>query len=561
MAKVILNEEEICKEYVDTTIGVESMALKYHVGKKRIRDILNRHNIEIKRPGGQTLKECFIVSDPKKKKYVNGDDYHYIVKDKYGEWVSKDIDNRGGFLTSFIREKYAIEIPSLYDRDKYYKKTGDYWWEQFLTYEKVKNADTKSCPYCDWETIDVENKSGAFEQHLLKAHNITKIEHLKSYPSDRDYFRAVATIIDVQMECDSSKFVTCKVCGKKMKKISNAHLKLHDITKDEYIIKYGKDDIMCDETYVKYKNIAHKANLTIGEMGGDRFTSKAEVEISNYLTDKGLFNKKDRSILDGQELDIYIPSKQVAIEYNGNVWHTEYFGGKDRNYHINKLNNCNQKGVKLIQIFEDEYLSNKELILNKIGYILGLNYDKEKVYARQCEVRTIYKYEAEEFLNKYHVQGFARATIYYGAFYKENLVGVMCFKDGNIKNKCWDIVRFATNYNYRCIALGSKMFSAFLKDTKATEVISFADRRWTTDIYDNLYTKMGFVVDSVGRPDYKYYLMKNGTNRRIHKMSLSKKTMQTKYELDSRMTESEMAKELGYDRIWDCGLVKYVWRK
>lgn len=27
------------------------------------------------------------------------------------------------------------------------------------------------------------------------------------------------------------------------------------------------------------------------------------------------------------------------------------------------------------------------------------------------------------------------------------------------------------------------------------------------------------------------------------------------------MTETEMAKELGYDRIWDCGLIKYVYTK
>ena len=27
------------------------------------------------------------------------------------------------------------------------------------------------------------------------------------------------------------------------------------------------------------------------------------------------------------------------------------------------------------------------------------------------------------------------------------------------------------------------------------------------------------------------------------------------------MTETEMAKELGYDRIWDCGLIKYVWER
>ena len=27
------------------------------------------------------------------------------------------------------------------------------------------------------------------------------------------------------------------------------------------------------------------------------------------------------------------------------------------------------------------------------------------------------------------------------------------------------------------------------------------------------------------------------------------------------MTELEMTRELGYYRIWDCGLFKYVWRK
>jgi len=26
------------------------------------------------------------------------------------------------------------------------------------------------------------------------------------------------------------------------------------------------------------------------------------------------------------------------------------------------------------------------------------------------------------------------------------------------------------------------------------------------------------------------------------------------------MTELEMARELGYDRIWDCGLIKYVYK-
>lgn len=27
------------------------------------------------------------------------------------------------------------------------------------------------------------------------------------------------------------------------------------------------------------------------------------------------------------------------------------------------------------------------------------------------------------------------------------------------------------------------------------------------------------------------------------------------------MTETEMVQSLGYDRIWDCGLFKYIWHK
>lgn len=41
---------------------------------------------------------------------------------------------------------------------------------------------------------------------------------------------------------------------------------------------------------------------------------------------------------------------------------------------------------------------------------------------------------------------------------------------------------------------------------------------------------------------------------------ITKTVLNKKYEFPMTMTEAEMTKELGYDRIWDCGLFKYVWR-
>ena len=138
----------------------------------------------------------------------------------------------------------------------------------------------------------------------------------------------------------------------------------------------------------------------------------------------------------------------------------------------------------------------------------------------------------------------------------------MCFKNGNLKNPCWELVRYATNDEYICIGVGGKLFNYFIINYEPEKVISFADRRWTVDPYNNLYTKLGFILDKFNAPDYRYYKdeSKNGLKyERIHKMKFNKKKIAKEYGFPLTMTETEMAKELGYDRIWDCGLIKYVW--
>ena len=83
--------------------------------------------------------------------------------------------------------------------------------------------------------------------------------------------------------------------------------------------------------------------------------SKNEDEIADIISNFYPVERNNRSILGGLELDMYIPSCKVAIEYNGLRWHSEQFK-PDKNYHLNKLLKCQEKGIKLIQIFEDEYL-------------------------------------------------------------------------------------------------------------------------------------------------------------------------------------------------------------
>ena len=282
--------------------------------------------------------------------------------------------------------------------------------------------------------------------------------------------------------------------------------------------------------------------------------SMAEDEIMELLRSLSP-QQRNREVLDGKELDIYIPSLHLGIEYNGLRWHSEEFG-KDKHYHLDKLNDCNKYGIRLIQIFEDEWLNHREICESKLRQICGLN-TNPKVYARKCIIAEVKNTEAKVSLNDNHIQGYAPATVYLGAFYENKLVGVMSFKREN--DGYWELNRFATDINYQCIGVGGKLFKHFISNFSFTEIKSFADRRWTTDPQDNLYTKLGFELVEFTTPDYRYY--KDNIMERRHKFGFRKQILHKKYGLPLTMTESQMVKELGYVRIWDCGLIKYVYRK
>jgi len=283
--------------------------------------------------------------------------------------------------------------------------------------------------------------------------------------------------------------------------------------------------------------------------------SKGEDELFELLCvklGKDKVIKGDKKKLNGMEIDILIPSVSLGIEFDGLRWHSEKFK-KDRYYHLNKTLECEKKGIKLIHIFEDEWLFKKNIVLKKIENIIGIS-DVKKIPARKCYCKEIAKTLAEEFLNKNHIQGYSKSSVYIGCFYKESIVGVMTFIG---KNGIYELNRYATDNSIKLVGGGGKLFSYFIKNYKPIFVKSFLDRRWCYNCNNNIYTKLGFKLDKIEKPNYSYT---NGHGLRIHKFNFRKQKLHKKYGLPLSMTESEMTKELGYDRIWDCGLFKYVWR-
>jgi len=98
----------------------------------------------------------------------------------------------------------------------------------------------------------------------------------------------------------------------------------------------------------------------------------------------------------------------------------------------------------------------------------------------------------------------------------------------------------------------------FIDKYDPKEIKSFLDRRWCGDMYNNFYTKSGFKLEKALKPDYQYTL---GKLERKHKFGFRKNILHKRYGFPLSMTESEMVKELGYERIWNCGLLKYVLKR
>lgn len=261
-----------------------------------------------------------------------------------------------------------------------------------------------------------------------------------------------------------------------------------------------------------------------------------------------------RQIINPFELDIFIPSINLAIEYNGLIWHSEKFSEDYKIKHLRKLNICNEKGIRLIQIFEDEWIYKKEIVVSRIKSILG-KYDNV-IYARKCEIKNVDYDVAAKFLNENHLQGFCHSKIQYGLYYNNELISVMTFghtrqmkKYNEYYNKTFELLRFAVKQNTIVIGGASKLLNHFIKNNDFNEIVSYADKRWSQG---NLYFNLGFEHTHDSKPNYFYVDGKIRKNRfNYRKSNLVKKGY------DKTKSEHEIMKELGFYRIYDCGTMVF----
>lgn len=281
-------------------------------------------------------------------------------------------------------------------------------------------------------------------------------------------------------------------------------------------------------------------------------TSKPEKEITSYLENLGLqVENNTRDIIKGYELDIYVPSMKIAVEYNGLYWHTEEKRG--RSYHYDKWKACEEAGIQLIQVWEDDWLRNSTLIKKMLAHKLGVNVTGS-VYARKTTIKELPYTLVKDFLNQNHIQGETTGSIYLGAINPtdQKLVAVLIAKyEPGSDKKILSIVRYATSMHV--IGGFTKLLKNLIRQNPEVEtIITFSDNMVSDG---ELYSSNGFKAVKILDPDYMYAFK----GERKHKFGFRLKRFRNDPELKYKdgLTEKELAKLNNIPRIWDAGKVKW----
>lgn len=287
--------------------------------------------------------------------------------------------------------------------------------------------------------------------------------------------------------------------------------------------------------------------------------SQPETDLYKYISSltSDTIIRNDRTQLAGKELDIWIPSKRIAIEFNGTYWHSDIRLGNT--YHQQKTIQCIQNRIRLIHIFEYEWndIEKQARIKNFLSDLIGIN--KKEIYARNTEIKTLDLETAKMFEETYHLQGSANSTVNLGLYNNNELVGLMTFGKPRFNNNFeWELIRLCYKTGTVVIGGTEKLFKYFINNYKPKSIISYCD---ISKFDGNTYLKLGFETSpsSLTTPNYVWVSPERDlvlTRYQTQKQKL----LNMGYE-EFGNTETEIMENLDFIKVSDCGNLRFEWKE
>lgn len=271
--------------------------------------------------------------------------------------------------------------------------------------------------------------------------------------------------------------------------------------------------------------------------------SKTQEDIARWIESLGFeVLRNDKRRLPGMELDIHVPKKNFAIEYNGLYWHSHV--NKSPTYHDNKTKMAVSSGIRLFHVFEDEWRSKRHIVQS----LLKTSLDISSPVSGEFKTKELTIDERKRFFDMNHLEGDTSCTVAFGVVdYDDNILYALglrqkrhvnlldqleivreCSKaglHGSISLLLKDVVDWSIANGYKKIVvqhdvrLGGTGFDYIASGFH--EAARTPPRWWWTD-FDDRFNRFKFRADS-----------------------------------SRGLTESAVAEEAGVVKIWGCENVVY----
>ena len=352
------------------------------------------------------------------------------------------------------------------------------------------------------------------------------------------------------------------------KKASVVHGNKYDYTEADYTGAKEKITVLCAKHGEFRTGAWDHINKGTGCPQCSHHLSKQEDALHAFCSIFTTAEQRNRSIIGPKEIDIYLPEHKLAIEYCGMYWHSHTDRDderKNKRRHFEKHELCRKAGIRLITIFEADYLDHEAQIKRILRNAMGKS--RGKLMARKCDVGKVGAGEARAFYNKYHPQGGTGNGEHYGLWWKEKLVACMRFTLGSndrgvgAKERVWTLSRYATRVTVSGAA--SRLFKAFVREYAPEKIKSFSDNRYFSGA---MYEQLGFDLESEVGPDYQVWSQKIGLRPKSHYQRRMLQTRLNDHGLDETFdansderAESELTYMMGARRIFDCGKKRWLW--
>lgn len=278
----------------------------------------------------------------------------------------------------------------------------------------------------------------------------------------------------------------------------------------------------------------------------------------------------DRTLISPYEIDIYLPEYRLGIECNPTYTHNSSFRTTwsddilPYRYHQQKTEKCDNVGIRLIHIYGYQWSNKRNIVVSMIKNALHKN--DLRISARNTEIKEVTSKESKDFLDANHLQGATSSTVRYGLYHHDKLVSLMTFSKprrtvgykSNYDSNTWELTRFCTALNTNVVGGASKLFKYFLSSYHPSMITSFSDRSITTG---NLYKVLGFEFDSYVDPGYVWVNISDDTyHTRVSCQKSNLPRLFHQPELDIKnQTEKEIMESHGYARVYNSGLLKWIY--